>query len=61
MSEYITFGILQLLEPANKLDPYNDEVVSIFNENQKVCGSRKIKMELAKKIFTFHEEESLGL
>ena len=36
-------------EPSIKKDGLNDLVVNIFNENQHVYGTRKLKVELAKK------------
>jgi len=36
-------------EIAVKKDELNDTVVKIFNENQHVYGTRKLKVELAKK------------
>jgi len=39
-------------EPETKKDVLNDLVVKIFNENQHVYGTRKLKVELAKKKHT---------
>lgn len=41
-------GYYRYQEKAVVVDEYNDEVVRIFNENQRVYGSRKIKVELTK-------------
>ena len=40
-------------EAAAKKDNINDVVVKIFNENQHVYGTRKLKVELAKKIIKY--------
>lgn len=39
-------------EPKAKKDALNDLVVKIFNENQHVYGTRKLKVELEKKMHT---------
>ena len=45
ISQYVLF----YKESEAKKDEINDVVVKIFNENQHVYGSRKIKVELAKR------------
>lgn len=41
-------GYYKYQDDEAKVDPYNENVVRVFNENQKVYGTRKIKHVLAK-------------
>ena len=42
-------------EYETKKDEINDIVVKIFNENQHVYGTRKLKVELAKKNIMYQD------
>ena len=42
------YGYYSYKETESSIDEHNDDVVKIFNENPKIYGTRKIKVELNK-------------